>query len=64
MNIFTFISHSIGFNTWFPAPYDSWFVVFFLIGVFFGIRELTLWYWKISKRIRLLEQIEENTRKN
>jgi len=35
-------------------------IVIFVI--FLIIRELLTWYWKINKIVRLLEQIEENTR--
>ncbi len=34
----------------------------FVIFIFFVLRELFTWYWKLNKIVRLLEDIEENTR--
>ncbi len=42
----------------------SWvFGFLFLLAVFLFGREFICWYFKINKRISLLEKIEENTRK-
>lgn len=35
-----------------------------IIVVFFLIREILTWYWKINKIVSLLEDIEENTRRS
>ena len=37
--------------------------IFFGIFIFFILREVITWYWKINKAIDLLEKIEKNTRK-
>lgn len=42
-------------------PLLLWLLGIFI--VFLIIRELVLWYWKISKIVSLLEKIEKNTRK-
>lgn len=56
------VSHFFGFDKFFPPPYDMLFVVVVVIALFFAIRELNCWYWKINQRVRLLEKIEENTK--
>ena len=33
------------------------------IGIFFLLRGLFLWYWKIDKIVEVLERIDDNTRK-
>lgn len=40
-------------------------LIFILLGIvilFFLLREILTWYWKINKQIELLEKIEQNTR--
>jgi len=41
--------------------------IFITLGIFlllfFVFREIFTWYWKVNKMVSLLEQIEENTRK-
>lgn len=58
------ISHFFGFDKFFPAPYDMLFVVVAAIALFFAIRELNCWYWKINKQVKILEKIEENINKH
>lgn len=43
---------------------DSKFVMYipFAILIFFALREILTWYWKLNKISNLLEKIEENTR--
>jgi len=36
--------------------------VILAIFIFFVLRELFTWYWKLNKIVKLLEDIEENTR--
>jgi len=33
------------------------------IVIFFVLREVFMWYWKINKIVALLEEIKENTKK-
>jgi hypothetical protein len=45
----------------------NWVDLFIILGIFVFffllIREVLTWYWKLNKIARLLEKIEENTRK-
>lgn len=48
--------HMFGSDRWFVYPIIA-------LAVFFVIREVLTWYWKLNKIVNLLEKIEENTRK-
>lgn len=39
-----------------------WPAIFLVILLFILSRELWTWYWKINRMVKLLEQIEKNTR--
>lgn len=34
-----------------------------IVALFLLLRAVVLWYWRVDKMVRLLEQIEKNTRK-
>jgi len=34
-----------------------------IVALFLLLRAVILWYWRVDKMVRLLEQIEKNTRK-
>jgi hypothetical protein len=38
-------------------------IIPFVVVIFFALREVMTWYWKLNKISNLLEKIEENTRK-
>lgn len=43
---------------------DPLLFVFLVLVGFFVVRELLTWYWKTNRIVSLLEQIDENTRKD
>lgn len=46
--------------------FEAWriYLIIFFIILFFAIRGIMLWYWKVNKAIELLDKIERNTRKD
>ena len=54
-------------QSYITAPiFDTGILIWIVIGIvlFFLVREILLWYWKVNKAIELLEKIEKNTRKD
>lgn len=51
--------HLLGFTH--PIEVIPW--LFFTVLIFFLCREFVCWYFKLNRITELLEQIEENTRK-
>lgn len=51
-------------ETLFGPDYVMWviIIIFGIIILYFILRELRTWYWKINRQIELLEKIEKNTR--
>lgn len=51
-------------ETLFGPDYVMWIIIIVLgiIIIYFILREVRTWYWKINEQIELLKKIEENTR--
>ncbi|MDD3486789.1 MAG: hypothetical protein PHF35_00200 [Candidatus Moranbacteria bacterium] len=45
------------------APFSILLGLLAVVFIIIGIREVIMWYWKINRIVKLLENIEENTSK-
>lgn len=60
-NYFNFLNP---FNYFYINPsLNPLIVILLAVCIFFMVREILTWYWKINKIVKLLEKIEENTNK-